>query len=283
VSDESEIAFEERAAAAKARQPVVLEPAPIAESMPAGFGEQREATCGCGAPFTQTKLANWTPTRCAECRGVVSADLRDETIDTQLRLRVAALACPPKYLDATIDTFRLHGSDAERKRQVRLTTAARRYLADWPDVPEVLVFRGGPGTGKGHLAWSIAKALIRLHPVDVRFTKLPDVIRDLREAWRSDGGQTEAARLERYRKPDLQIVDEVSRHAFYGEPHRHLYDLIDHRVDHCRPTIITTNETMDGLAEILLPALTSRVASSGLWEFGEADYRLFARKERDAA
>lgn len=271
---DAELAFQDAAKRAQSRVPPP-EPMPIAiEALPAGWGDMRGAVCGCGEKFTQTKLADWTPTKCQTCRGAIAQRITEDTEHAKASLRVAGLEVPPKYRDARIETFTTHGAEEDRKRHVRLTTAARRYLNDWPDVHEVLVFRGGPGTGKGHLAWSLAKELVRLHDVSVRVVKLADAVRDLREAWRSEGGLSEAARLERYRSPGLLIIDEVSRHAFYGEPHRHLYDLVDHRIEQCRPTILTTNESKQGLADLLLPALTSRIAGSGMWEFGEVDYRL---------
>ena len=246
-----------------------------AVNVPAELGTERQATCACGASFTQTHgMTQWVPPRCEACRNAADEPWRAEQIESKRRQRLSALGVPPKYSGVSLETFTLHGDEENRKLQSRRLIAARRYLADWPAVPEVIVFRGGPGTGKGHIAWSMAQELCRLHDVQVRVVKLADAVRDLREAWRSSEGLSEAQRLERYRQPDLLVIDEVSRHAFYGEPHRHLYDLVDHRVEQCRPTLLTTNETVSGLEDLLQPALTSRVAGVNMWDFGDVDYRL---------
>jgi len=106
---------------------------------------------------------------------------------------------------------------------------------------------------------------------------LSDVVRDVREAWNSheETGHSETQRLSKYRKPDFLAIDEVSRHAFYGVPTQHLYDLIAWREVQCKPTILTTNESGSSLAEFLGPALASRALG---WhppvDFGVTDYRL---------
>ncbi|MBK9693668.1 MAG: ATP-binding protein, partial [Gemmatimonadetes bacterium] len=152
---------------------------------------------------------------------------------------------------------------------------ARRYVAAWPQVEVLLLFQGGPGTGKGHLAWSLAKAVVSDHGGSARVVKLARLIRDLREPWRSKEGAGEERRLRAYRVPDLLVIDEVSRHAFYGQSvQQHLYDVLDDRLEHQRPTILTTNETDAGIAEILGPALLDRLqGSGGVVRFGDASWR----------
>ena len=69
-------------------------------------------------------------------------------------------------------------------------------------------------------------------------------------------------------------IDEVSRHAFYGEAHQHLYDILSWRAAHRLPTIITSNEPLEALYEIVGGALLSRMnAEGGVLEFGGSDYR----------
>ena len=112
---------------------------------------------------------------------------------------------------------------------------------------------------------------------------LADIIRDLRESWRrraDDDGPSERQRLAAYRSADLLVIDEVSRHALYGEPTQHLYDLIAPREANLQPTILTTNESAAGLEDLIGPALTSRAAGAGgLWEFGTTDLRIVRRTD----
>jgi DNA replication protein DnaC len=245
-----------------------------------GF-ESQPATCGCGETFTQSRQQRegrapglWFPPQCLDCTAKDSRAAEAANVAARASRCLAELAPPPLYRDATLDNLEPHGDDANKSRLSRLAILGRRYLTDWPyPAQQVLVFIGGPGTGKGHLAWSVAKGVAALGG-SVRVAKLASVIRDLRDAWRRDDGPTEEARLKVWRNLDLLVLDEVSRHAFYGEPMRHLYDLLDYRLEWVRPTIITTNETDAGLSEILGPALMDRlVGAGGLVDFGAVSYR----------
>ncbi len=183
------------------------------------------------------------------------------------------LAVPPLYADATLETFQFHGRAEDEACQRAALSYARRWLAVFPRVrASVTVFTGAPGSGKGHVAWSLAKAVAAEgHRAEV--VKLADLVRSLRATWGQPGGD-DSVTLEHYRRLGLLVVDEVSQHAFYGKPVQHLYDVIDHRIEQMRPTILTTNETDEGLRGILSPALWNRIEGhGGIVEFGQASWR----------
>lgn len=255
----------------------------------------REATCACGNAFTQRGIVHagrWTlthPLRCESCQDKAEdrlarsmgekrenqeAQRRDATV-RDIQQAVQSLAVPPLYAGVTLDGFVLHGGASDQARQGRVLQIGRRFLGTWPEVDSVILLRGGPGTGKGHWAWSVAQALAS-QGVRIAVVKLADLIRELRASWRDRDADSEASVLARYRNQDLLVLDELSRHAFYGERiHQHLYDVLDYRIEHQRPTILTSNEDDAGLEEILRPALVSRLLGNGqVLEFGTADYRM---------
>jgi DNA replication protein DnaC len=198
---------------------------------------------------------------------------REERVGAQL----AALGIPPLYADATLDSYTPIGDRENATKQRIVLERARQFLANWPNVPMISVFLGVPGSGKGHVAWSLARAVVTERLASARVVVLSDTIRDLREAWgdREAGGLSEAQRLGKYRAADLLVIDEVSKHAFYGQPQQHLYDLVAWRELQLKPTILTTNEAGQALADFLGPALSSRALGWGApFDFGTADYRL---------
>lgn len=250
--------------------------------------EEREVDClvkkeGCVVAFTQKrpkvmKGCAWPQPICPVCQialdQAVAENEARERRDISLGSRMVTLEVPPLYADVSFETFELHGDAANQERQAKLVAGCRRIVDEWPDVPGIVLFMGGSGTGKGHLAWSVAKAVIEEKGEAVRFISLPDLIRELREGWSHPAAEPESIVLERYREPPLLIIDEVSRHAYYGEPTPHLYHLINHRLNWKRPTILTTNESSDGLQEALSGALLSRIqGENAIWDFGAVDYR----------
>lgn len=258
---------------------------------------ERPAVCLTHGPFAQyamtgdRDLGPWTPAECPKCtEDAEIAAARQAQLDALIEKRMAALAVPKQYARVELDTFDptvLGRADPETQR---LLTAklhlARAFVTEYPDreevegFPVVCIFRGAPGTGKTMLAWSIAKALVRRYASTVVVATLADIVRDIRESWKRDAeGPSERARLRRYRDADLLVIDEVSRHALYGEPSQHLYDLIAPREGNLQPTILTTNEQGDDFEALIGEALTSRTAGAGgIWEFGVMDYRV-ARAE----
>lgn len=278
------------------------QPEPLSAAIGQASSLTRSAECRyvrpsgdpCGQTFVQAEIfKRWSPEVCTRCADEIEAiaeqkaaiEARNKRRDDALK----ALDVPLLYRDATLSTFRFHGANEDRHRQGRVMQLARRYMATWParqsldDIgafPIVAIFRGGPGSGKGHVAWSIAKHVALEEHGRVVFTTLADCVRDLRETWRRDSEASENQRLRRYRSADLLVLDEVSAHAFYGEPTQHLYALVAWREERLMPTILTTNETPDGLSALLGPALESRAAGwNGVWSFGDSDYRVERRNQ----
>jgi len=147
-------------------------------------------------------------------------------------------------------------------------------------VTSLYVFQGPPGTGKGHVVWSLAKVIAGTHGATVAVVKCADLVRSIRASWRDPEATAEEQVIARYRNLDFLVVDEVSRHAFYGQQiHQHLYDVLDYRIERRRPTILTSNEDDAGLGEILRPALADRLqGEGGVLEFGTESWRVRPRE-----
>lgn len=253
------------------------------------FDLQREAgECPrCRAPAGRWRFSprsEWTQSHCEACEEILQATAelerstrnreRDDAAQRERSARATRLLdVRPKYATATLGTFQIHGDADARAKQARMLQVARRYLGQWPRVEPVLVFQGSPGTGKGHIAWALARELAATAGVMARVVKLADLVRRLRATWRGQGDEEEV--LASYRDLDLLVIDEVSSHAFYGQSvHQHLYDVIDHRIEFERPTIVTSNETDAGLQAILRPALWDRLHDGGgILDFGAASWR----------
>jgi DNA replication protein DnaC len=246
-----------------------------------------------GIPLGEHAL--WNPHWCPDCtagRQLASDQRRlareaEDEAERRFREReriaraVADLKVPPAYLDVTLQSFQLHGDEESRKTQMGVVRKGIRYAGSWPDVPDqMLVLRGSFGTGKGHWAWSVVKGIVGATGATARVVKCSDLVRRLRASWgQPEGAESETDALKFYRDLDLLVIDEVSSHAFYGQGiHQHLYDVLDHRGEWHRPTIMTTNESDAGLEAILRPALIDRLQyRGGILEFGTASYRALAR------
>src|SRR5687768_6309750 len=116
------------------------------------------------------------------------ADRRERAAEEHRRLvtlRLTQLEVPPIYASVSFENFELHGEPDDQLAQVRALTLARRYLVEWPDVRnDILIFRGGVGSGKGHIAWTLARLLTIGHCIRARSVNLADLVRRLRASWK---------------------------------------------------------------------------------------------------
>jgi DNA replication protein DnaC len=250
-------------------------------------------TCAmCGAEYYATQYFGITPP-CARClvacrREESAAFTRQHQADREraehaarIERGRAAMGAPDKYATVTIEDFDVTAPDdpAASRLLTRKRDAALAYIRQFPDrgdpdacFPQVVVMMGGPGTGKTMMSIAMGHASIRAGAT-VLWTRTADLVANLRESW-SGTGPSERSRLVVYRSADLLIIDELSRGALMNRPTTHLYDVVADREAELRPTIITTNDGIPGLASLIGAPLVSRIDGAGeVWDFGHRDYR----------
>lgn len=243
--------------------------------------------CSCGAEYRQQTLQYggprplvW-PNRCPACldaheraRALEVSLKADRDTFERLTLRRRELGTPALYQAASLAGWQSHGPSDAQAAQTRARTFAERWISTWPRPPLVACFSGGVGTGKTYLAWALARAVVEECGGRARVVKLSALVRSIRETWRKGSDTTEAAVLRDYTGPDMLVLDECSRHALYGAPTQHLYDVLDARLELERPTVLTSNETDEGLMELLGPSLIDRLEGyGGLVDFGSWSWR----------
>lgn len=226
-----------------------------------------------------------TEIRAQESKDAIERDLAE----AQRRANAFRAQIPARYRTATLETWQLHGSAADRKLQSRVQNAALAYTALWGSredpaayFPQVVGFRGNVGTGKNHIAYSIIGAVHVEHNATFTVVRCQDLVRDIRGAWATstrdatDESSSEARRVARYRAVGILVIDEISRDKLtVSDPSKHLYDVVAFREEWMRPTILITNEREENnFWKLIGDSLTDRLrGSSDLWHFGDRSYR----------
>lgn len=138
-----------------------------------------------------------------------------------------------------------------------------------------LIFRGGPGTGKTHLAVAIAYRAIQ-NGYDARFVTAAELIDELSSA---AGKGTLREALEPYVHPHVLIVDEVGYLTYSTDAANVLFQVVDRRYLHRKPMLFTTNKPLDAWGRVLhdedlAEAIADRVLEHGrLIELRGPSYR----------
>lgn len=205
---------------------------------------------------------------CPDCLDAQSATRRASYGKVQqlweqqgLQRRLRASGVPPMYQHGAFADLRLPGSDGDADYARRLYGAMERYCADFARTRAKrtgFLFVGGPGTGKTHLACTMAVRLMQ-EGFDTRYTSLPSLTIEVRASYK-DRSLSVQAILADLIHADLLIIDEIDLHGASDADYQMLYEVINARYvkgDH--PTIALSNRDREYLAADLNDRILSRL------------------------
>lgn len=147
---------------------------------------------------------------------------------------------PRRYMYKNFDSF---VADTEEKQ--RALAVCKKYAGNFEDVLKngaSMIMSGGVGTGKTHLACSIANEIIKAGRT-AHFTSVRKAIKVVRAAWNSKE-QTEEQAIQTLTVPDLLILDEVGVQSDTDNEKLILMDILNERYEQVRPTILISNLPM---------------------------------------
>jgi DNA replication protein DnaC len=192
------------------------------------------------------------------CRAAEREMARQETL---LRLSQIGMlqAC-------TFDTFlpEGHGLTPDKQRNLRM---AYDWAINYAKNPQGwLIFKGGYGCGKTHLAAAIANHRLSLgHPV--LFVNTPDLLDHLRATYSPAAETSYDQRFDQVRNTPLLILDDLGTQSNTDWAQEKLYQIFNYRYNARLPTIITTNEELEAIeirirSRMMDPTLVSIIAIS---------------------
>lgn len=186
-----------------------------------------------------------------------------------------------------VATSRRHEHDDQRARDVRACGIPERFaLADFsnfeppnPSAGKVaralqgyaehfdtqrelrtgFLFVGAPGTGKTHLAASVARRVLA-HGLDVRYCSVPGLTLQVRRTYKERECESVADIVAGLVAPDLLVLDEIDLHGSSDADYQVLYEIVNGRYERgCAPTIAISNRPVTDLNADLNERITSRI------------------------
>ena len=173
---------------------------------------------------------------------ILAPDFRRNPIE-QGQSSMSSLAL---YHDKTFETFETHPADLSReefaslKEGLRLAKAFAQHPQDW------LMFIGGYGVGKTHLAAAIANYQAE-RGYAAMFVVVPDLLDHLRAAFSPDARTSFDQRFEEVRTAALLILDDLGTESATPWAREKLYQIVNHRYVARLPTVITSSLPTDDL------------------------------------
>lgn len=178
----------------------------------------------------------------------IDCECRQAQADADRREYLRRIGGLSALTDKTLETFNPDGVGLQEKDRANLRRVYERVSAYTTNPQGWLVIKGGYGCGKTHLAAAIANTQISSGN-RAMFMTAPDLLDHLRSGYRSDAdelaGYTE--RFDEIRTIPLLILDDLGAESPTQWANERLYQILNHRYNAMLPTVVTTNQELEGL------------------------------------
>ena len=196
---------------------------------------------------------------CEKCSdtGYVGSTLCKCVLKRAKELSFAALSELMPINDSRFDNFNLdYYSDENKKAMKKVFEFAKDYAKNLNSKSESVLFFGDTGLGKTHLSLAIAGAALE-KGLGVVYSPAQNLIQKLEKEHFSYNSDTPI--LDDVLDCDLLILDDLGTEFLTAYSHSLIYNIINSRILTAKPTIISTNLTMEELAEKYNNRVASRI------------------------
>lgn len=229
--------------------------------------ETHPGHCDKHGAFEGVKVMGHGP-HCPQCyadmqterEAAAHAEWTRQRLEHRAKVLLGRAAIPPRFADRRLDNFNPHASGPAGALKV-----AQEFVAEFDQCLKTgrsLIFCGGVGAGKTHLAVGICHAVIAQDRMAV-FTSVLAAIRSIKETFRKGSEKTEADAIKALIEPDLLVLDEVGVQFGSETEKMYLFEIINGRYENLRPTIVISNLAKEPLTEFLGERAVDRLREGG--------------------
>jgi DNA replication protein DnaC len=134
-----------------------------------------------------------------------------------------------------------------------------------------LLFSGPTGTGKTHVGAAIVRQRL-LEGKPAKYLNWARVYATIRETYGTNGN--EWAVLQDYFRYAFLLLDDLGSGSLSDFERRCTFEILDQRISHSLPTIVTTNLSLKTISELLDDRIASRLSTFTHIRFKGTDRRL---------
>lgn len=179
-----------------------------------------------------------------------------------LALTLSRIPVPPRFESASFANYELdQAGDQQGKRLAQLQSYADQFCEHYAQGTS-LILSGGPGTGKTHLALSVAKQ-IALIGFQAKYLTTRKLLRQIRDTWGKRSELTEQQIMDRLAEVDLLIIDEIGVQRGTDDELNTIFEIIDERYQNRRPSILISNLPWLELKQVIGDRSADRLRDCG--------------------
>jgi DNA replication protein DnaC len=212
----------------------------------------------------------WSPPYCKLCledkkRKEQEAEEQKKKIDQERKRELVKQSnlinsqIPPRFLKASFDNYK-----TTTKEQGNAKKTCFDYASNFENKLETgtsLVFVGTVGTGKTHLACSIAQEIMK-KGYSALYVNTSKALRKVKGTW--DGGnEKEQEAMNYFINPDLLILDEIGLQYGSKAEKTILFEILNERYEQLKPTILISNLDINDLKEYVTEMVIDRMREGG--------------------
>lgn len=176
-------------------------------------------------------------------------DKRQRELERRIEINKRTCGMPAKYKRRTFEAFKVN---EENEYAFRVAKAyADRFEEIRTHEQNGLIISGPIGTGKTHLAASVANTLLNVGQKVICMPSI-DLLAAIRATYKEDGNDEEI--INEFKTADLLIIDDLGKEKATEWSVQMIYSIVNSRYENEKPMIITTNYTPDELAARLAPS-----------------------------
>ena len=208
---------------------------------------------------------------CTECNRIKNEEEARQALESkivldryQLSVKLGAALIPKRFKNKTFDAY-----ETETPQQEAALAKCIAYAEDFEDhkrVGRCMLLLGKPGTGKTHLAISIANDIMTHTQHTAVYRTLGGVLHDIRESYDSGSQTNEAWIIKGLVTPSLLVLDEigVSKEKPSAFELTTLFSIINGRYERELPTVIVSNLGPKELAASIGERSADRLREGGV-------------------
>ncbi|MCK5605371.1 ATP-binding protein [Candidatus Pacearchaeota archaeon] len=185
------------------------------------------------------------PDKCPECEKE-EIDTRNKGVKAEEEFAAKRMileniensGIPTRFQSSRFDNYISTNPGQEMALKIAL-----KYVEKWDERLKVgggLTFIGNPGTGKTHLACSVAREILKTGAV-VEYTSMVKITRRVKDTWSPAASETETEIYGKLIKPDLLIIDEIGVGLGTDSDNLITFQIINGRYEEVKPTILISN------------------------------------------
>lgn len=206
---------------------------------------------------------------CVQCAAEAAAKEEKERLDAEvaanelrdLRERTELCMIPRRFADKTFENYAVDTESRTRNFQ-----ACKDYADNFYDhfkSGRCMIMSGSVGTGKTHLAISIARQVMAALGATVRYTTVSNLLSEIKATYSGDSKLNDQQVMDEMTDPNLLILDEVGTTKQSEFEMATIFDLINTRYECMFPTIVISNLGLAQISEAIGERCYDRLREDG--------------------